>query len=227
MATAQVEEGEAKKGWIQAVRDYLCGIDWSRLGRGLCHSIRRDWPILAGTIVGGWAVYTWSVADERAAEIRAFEARKPFLERQLAIHFEVAETIGKLLTLEFQSEEWKVAQRRFMEQAEVGLPMVANDKVLKELRQFETTLRKHDPKAGFKSIALQIQARSLIEEMRATVDSTWSRKADWMRFVAFDYIALPSSDSKWKGIFVYPKGSLAPSIKDSSASIETKPPAQP
>jgi len=81
---------------------------------------------LTAAVIAAWAVFTWSAdrlkesenrraESERQAQVRIFEARKPFLDRQLDVYFEITKLAGKLAALAPNQQEWSGLKERFFE----------------------------------------------------------------------------------------------------------------
>jgi hypothetical protein len=78
---------------------------------------------------------------ESEAATRALEARKPFLDRQLAIYFEAAEVAGKIVTIEdFKNDEWRSNRLRFSQLFWTVLSLVEDDKVKDAMVKFSDQL---------------------------------------------------------------------------------------
>ena len=83
---------------------------------------------------------------EKLALTRAFEARKPFLERRLAVHVETTKIIGALVSTDRASEGWKAALARLHSLRSSELPAVTTREVLTQLDLFAAELEKFSAK---------------------------------------------------------------------------------
>jgi hypothetical protein len=118
--------------------------------------LAQSWlPVL--TVVGGalWALYTYldhqaevarnvNLQERRDTNIRLLEARKPFLEKQLALYFETAAVVGKIVTITPDyTREWPEVERRFWELYWSELAMVEDEAVEAAMVKFSTHLSEY------------------------------------------------------------------------------------
>lgn len=147
------------------------------------------WQYLAAVALAAWTVFNWwnaqqqqantlKLETERLAQVRAFEARKPFLEKQLGLHFETTQIVGKLVTLDPQSEIWKTAHDRYWALHYSELAMVTDDTVSSHLREFGFRLNTFAAKQTTENRELlRKQATQLAYAIRGAVDENWSKRA--------------------------------------------------
>jgi hypothetical protein len=109
----------------------------------LLNLIQAWLPVLTVVVGALWGLYTFidhqkEVAREadrqqsQQAATRLLEAQKPFLEKQLALYFEAAQVVGKLVTLKPGDTEWGNNENRFWQLYWSELSMV-EDGTLKAL----------------------------------------------------------------------------------------------
>jgi hypothetical protein len=121
--------------------------------RTLPDFLKDYWPFITGVVVAGWVAFTWltdqrKVAEDRRAEaerqaqVRLFEARKPFNDIQLSRYLETARVVGLLVTTtDVKSAEWETNFRRYEQLFWTELSMVEDDGVKSAMQEFAGKLR--------------------------------------------------------------------------------------
>ncbi len=115
----------------------------------------QHWQFIVGVVTAiGFmisALMTWAKTSEdrrmeaeKLALTRAFEARKPFLERRLAAHVDATKVIGALVSLEPSSKDWKDAVTRFHALRIGELPALTSRDVLTQIDIFASELAKYE-----------------------------------------------------------------------------------
>ena len=118
--------------------------------------------------------------SERDNKARAFEARKPFHDRQLALYGDVAKVIGRLATTaDRSSPEWGEDVRRFYQLFWAELSMVEDEVVKKAMESFSDKLQtiiesRSEPRLSEHDIEkLQKATYRLASALRASIASSW------------------------------------------------------
>lgn len=99
------------------------------------------------------------------------EARKPFLERQLALYFEAATAASKISNLTDGPERQK-ARKRFGELYDGELSIVEDQPVAKAMGNFKKTLDLHDLKEAT-DYELQSASQDLAHSLRDSLRRGW------------------------------------------------------
>jgi len=85
-------------------------------------------PIVSAVVVSLWSAFVYARDQanlQRTAETnRRLEVQRPFLERQLALYFEVVQIAGELVTPQGGEEAWGKHERRFWQLYWAELSMV-------------------------------------------------------------------------------------------------------
>jgi hypothetical protein len=158
------------------------------------HFIVKYGPAIVVVIGALWqgATYLISRNDQAVAEQRRLliEARKPFLDKQLALYTETTEVAGLLFTLplptaahlEDQSatKDWSWARRRFPQLFWNELPMV-EDKAVEgamgdfsfKLHEVETCIRDTAPQCDGIQAQMAATSRDLASAIRASIKDGW------------------------------------------------------
>ena len=134
----------------------------------------KSWlPVLTVVIGALWGLYTYlsheteaaqtlTLQAQKDAKTREIESRRPFLKKQLALYFETAVVIGKMVTITPDVEEWSGVERRFWELYWSELAMVEDKTVEAAMVQFSKYL--YDYTANYKTVASKNPAR--LDELR-------------------------------------------------------------
>src|SRR5258708_911060 len=121
--------------------------------RTLLDSLKDYWPIITAIVVAGWVAFTWltdqrkvaedrRVEAERQAQVRLFEARKPFNDIQFSRYLETAQVVGVLVTTtDPKSVEWEKNFRRYEQLFWTELSMVEDEGVKSAMQEFAGKLR--------------------------------------------------------------------------------------
>lgn len=151
-------------------------------------------PVL--TVVGGalWGLYTYldhqkeaqrllAIEVRKDAITRTVEARKPFLEKQLALYFETAQVAGKIVTLTPTDDEWKGVERRFWELYWSELSMVEDRAVEEAMVKFSKKLYDYTARKKFTVTNVKEEelkrplfeaAFELAHAIRKSIENEWS-----------------------------------------------------
>jgi hypothetical protein len=111
--------------------------------RTFLDGLKDYWPYLTALVVAAWGVFTWSAdrvkesenrraESERQAQVRVFEARKPFLDEQLGTYFRISRLAGQLAATSPSESNWAVAKNDFLEIYFGQLNSIADDAVWSE-----------------------------------------------------------------------------------------------
>jgi hypothetical protein len=157
-------------------------------------------PVLTVVVGALWALYTYLGHEREIAGARheqeqqnlatqTVEARKPFLEKQLALYYETAQVIGKIVTMTPDADEWPACERRFWELYWSELVMVEDSDVGGSMKEFSEQLS--DYKSKYKSVASQspekleelkqllyIAALHVAEKIRGSIARQWGDHGD-------------------------------------------------
>lgn len=140
-------------------------------------------PAMTAILGGLWVVFTYLgnqrdaelAAAARAAEaasIRRLEAQRPFLEKQLALYFETAQVVGRLVALrpgkDSSGDSWRSAEARFWALYWSELSLVEDRTVEGAMRTFGDSLLAYTAVA--QSGPQQDEARTTLR--RAAYDPT-------------------------------------------------------
>jgi len=173
-------------------------------------SLAQAWlPVL--TVVGGalWGLFTYidhakqaavaqaesdkKLAVDRAnqslreSRTRLIEAQKPFLDRQLALYFETAKIVGRLVTEDVGSPGWADDETRFNELYWSELTMVEHAEVAAAMVGFRTALspvsKKRPELLANASVVidrdpLRNAALGVAHALRKGVEQSWGNGAD-------------------------------------------------
>src|SRR5262249_1724903 len=165
--------------------------------RSWLDSLKAWWPFITGIAVAAWIAFTWvseqrkSSIDRRAeaekeAEVRLFEARKPFIAKQFELYVETAQVAGKLVSLvDSTAPDWDKFFRRYEQLYWTELSMVEDDGVKEAMQSFADLLRSVN---AWRSSSRPPQERSVPNEeiddlrqrsyrlaraLRASVEKSW------------------------------------------------------
>jgi hypothetical protein len=116
-----------------------------------------------------------SLRDNRA---RLLEARKPFIDKQLALYLETAQTTGKLVsTKPTDGGEWDGQVRRFEQLFWTELSMVEDEGVKGAMQAFGEKLRwVNENKQKVRDVDFEdLKQRSyrLARALRSSIEATW------------------------------------------------------
>jgi hypothetical protein len=148
--------------------------------------IMKDyWPFITAAAIALWAVFTWSADQvkiaqahkaeaEQQAEVRLFEARKPFLEQQLALFLKTAEVTGRLVTLSPADPEWAPTKASFLALRWSEIEMVGDPGIRQAMRRVQYALL--DVEKEVNEIALKRlrwMTECLADELRLSLENSW------------------------------------------------------
>jgi len=152
--------------------------------RTFLDSLKAYWPIITAIVVAGWVAFTWladqrklwenrRVEAEKLAEVRLFEARKPFLDKQLQLYFETAQVVGRLVTLDRQSGAWSENAQRYRALYWSELSMVEHKIVETAMVRFGAILDLHERTGRYKS-ELEFRSYCLAHAIRDAIQDAWT-----------------------------------------------------
>jgi hypothetical protein len=130
------------------------------ISRRLLGVVQAWLPVLTVVVGALWGLYTYLAHEREVAQsntsqerraTRNVEARKPFLEKQLALYFEAAQVLGKMVTITPDAGEWPGVERRFWELYWSELAMVEDKTVEAAMVEFSRHL--FDYNANYKTVA--------------------------------------------------------------------------
>jgi hypothetical protein len=142
---------------------------------------------MTGLVVAIWAVYTWTAEQrkssedrvkesERQAIVRLFEARKPFLDKHLALYVETAQVVGRLVS-NSRGGKWDEDFLRYEQLFWTELSMVEDDGVKAAMQNFAEKLRwiAANPSHVQDADREELKQRSyrLAKALRAGIEETW------------------------------------------------------
>src|SRR5262245_45254949 len=120
--------------------------------RRLLDWLKDYWQYITAIAVAVWIAGTWLADQRKETEVRLFEARKPFLDRQLVMYTELTSIGGKLSTLSSSTnDEWLSNERRFMEIYWGELPALADDNVVHAAIRVYNNIEQFDKDASQES----------------------------------------------------------------------------
>ena len=118
---------------------------------------------------------------ERDSRTRLIEAQKPFLDRQLALYFQTAQTVGRLVTEAWPSDDWENDRRRFWQLYWSELTMVEHSGVAAAMSNFGRQLAVVDASIQAKKPVDPADLRQLEQlalgvagALRKGVENSWS-----------------------------------------------------
>ena len=141
-------------------------------------------PVGTALIGGFWALVTYLnqrrdleqqnlVEAERRGQTRLIEAQRPFLEKQLALYFETAQIVGKLVTLD-RGAEWDSVERRFWALYWSELSMVETRNVESAMEGFGRQLNQFKAQPNGGSVgSLQEAGYHLAHAIRDSIKNDW------------------------------------------------------
>ena len=149
-------------------------------------------PALSAVAGGLWVAFTYldhqreapkqqeeqSIRDNRT---RLLEARKPFIDKQLALYIETAQIAGKLVSTltsyAIPEEEWRAASRRFEQLYWTELSMVEDDNVKGAMEDFYGHLMWVNEQSSVvppdKWSDIQNSSFSLARALRTSIEASW------------------------------------------------------
>lgn len=157
-------------------------------------------PLMTAIAGGLWVAFTYldnqrlQAEQQRVATIRQdaetsrqrilrqFEARRPFLERQLETYIQTTSVIGKIVTLEPGSKDLEEAMRRFQQLYKGEIPLFGDTTVSlaafnfdERLFKWEETLKANDPvKQVSAKIDLKTEAGRFAWIIGASIRDAWT-----------------------------------------------------
>jgi len=155
-------------------------------------------PALTAIVGGLWIVWTYIDNQKHAqlaqveqarreSDARTFEARKPFLDKQLALYIETSQVTGQLVSADdLLDPEWKNKLRRFEQLYWTELSMVEDDIVKSAMEDFGTKARSINVrKASLNSSELSREmgdlrqsSYRLAKALRSGIESRWNLNFD-------------------------------------------------
>jgi hypothetical protein len=165
-------------------------------------------PALTAIVGGLWIVWTYidnqkhtqSAQAEQArrdSDARTFEARKPFLDKQLALYIETSQVSGQLVSGDdLLDPEWKKQFRRFEQLYWSELSMVEDDGVKAAMEEFGAKLRlmsghKDSVSSSDLSELRQLSYR-LAKALRSGIESRWNVNFDSPQLRTFSVLLKPA-----------------------------------
>jgi hypothetical protein len=146
----------------------------------------KTWvPIFATLATGVWAAWTYFDNQERqqaqqaadfikTTNLQMRQAQEPFIKRQLDLYFETAQVVGKLVTLQPNTEGWKAQHTRFWQLFWTELSLVEHDSVKKAMESFSTSLEGFRKEPSEKRLDdLQQHAYRLSQALRGGIYNSW------------------------------------------------------
>ena len=146
-------------------------------------------PALTAIIGGIWIAWTYLENQKHAHTdqieqaqkenvTRLLEARKPFIDKQLALYVETSQVTGRLVSTEdYSGADWQGQFRRFEELYWTELSMVENEGVKTAMQNFALKLRwinSHQSAAHHTDLEdLQQLSYQLAKALRSGIESTW------------------------------------------------------
>lgn len=176
--------------------------------------LAKSWlPVLSVVAGGLWGLYTYldhqqvarreadtarsALANisraqaQRDSRVRLIEAQKPFLDKQLALYFETAQVIGRLVTETWPSDHWQADRQRFWQLYWSELTMVEHIEVATAMKAFGDQLALLDGNIQAKQPVddkavrrLQDLALNVARALRKGVENSWSSAGDSQALVA-------------------------------------------
>jgi hypothetical protein len=136
-------------------------------------------PVLAGLtalVTAMWAIVVYARQWKENARTRLVEARKPFLELQLALYVETSKVVGKLVSLDPGSDEWKAQKLRFHALYWSELSMVEDEEVEGAMKDFKEALTEYerDPTKASAQSGIEDQSYFLAHHIRDSIHKNWS-----------------------------------------------------
>lgn len=173
-------------------------------------------PVL--TVVGGalWGLYTYldhakeaaaevsrtekniaaerAVQSERESRTRLIEAQKPFLDKQLALYFETAQVVGRLVTADITTSDWEKDRSRFeelywselamVEHTEVASAMIAFRNELLPIALKRSQLLPSDTRTKIDKQNVLVAALGVAHALRKGIEESWGNTTDKNKIVA-------------------------------------------
>jgi hypothetical protein len=160
--------------------------------RSVAEIIRVWWPYLVGIASAAAFLFTWMgdqrkmeenrrvetenrrMDAEKLSQLRLLEAKKPFLDKQLALYFETAQVVGNLVSLKPESEGWKASLARYWQLYWSELSMVEHRYVETGMAAFGHQLKifERDP-TEYNKGQLNDLAYKLAHRFRAAIEEGW------------------------------------------------------
>ncbi len=116
-------------------------------------------PALSAIIVGGWVAFTYLQQQKEAQDsllrqsyrenfTRLTEARKPFIEKQFSIYFDIVQLAGKFVHLKPQSKEWIALVKQY-DDLTLGVGWLVSDKETEvAMSVFGSAVKHNKPQEG-------------------------------------------------------------------------------
>jgi hypothetical protein len=158
--------------------------------RTFLDGLKGFWPYATAIAVAAWVVFTWSAdrvkesenkraESDRQAQVRIYEARKPFLDEQLKVYFEISRLGGQLSQLAPTDPRWSNLTRQFKDLMFGELNSIADDGVWLQASFIEDAIDHVDPsrdKDGYNQKYLGDLAdasRKMGQEIKKSIESQW------------------------------------------------------
>jgi hypothetical protein len=165
-------------------------------------------PVLTVVVGALWALYTYldhakqaataaseaernlatehAIQSERESRTRLIEAQKPFLDKQLALYFETAQVVGRLVT-EGDGLEWGKDRARFEELYWSELAMVEHAEVASAMVEFRQVLEQlHGSPPPNRGDLLRV-ALGVAHSLRKGVEESWGNATDTQNKIVAPY----------------------------------------
>jgi hypothetical protein len=143
-------------------------------------------PALSAVVVGGWVAFTFLQQQKEAQAsllrqsekenlTRLTEARKPFIEKQFSIYFEIVEVAGKFVHLKPQSKEWMALVKQY-DDLTFGAGWLVSDKETEiAMSTFGGAVKSYKPQEGSYFSFLEIVGpySKLVTSLRSAIRRSW------------------------------------------------------
>jgi hypothetical protein len=133
------------------------------------------WFTLTTTLgSAAWIVFLYWRQYQETARAQLITARTPFLGMQLNLYTDAAKTIGQLVTLDFETSEWRSHEARFWALYWSELCMVEDADVEEAMRMFGDQLKIYKSQADkSRKTELEDLSRNVAMAIRNSVKDGW------------------------------------------------------
>jgi hypothetical protein len=150
-------------------------------------AVAQAWlPVLTAVVGALWGLYVFMdqqkhIADQANSELqkghalRLIEARKPFLEKQLAVYFDITHVAGELVAIgDPASKNWDPLKQRFLTLYLAEGLLVSDRDVLDAMGIFEMAIEDYKADGIIPRLPLFQPLKKLSESIHKSFENNWN-----------------------------------------------------